>query len=249
MTILESREDGLVTVLQMQHGKVQAMDLEFCTAVADRLEELGKHDGGAVVLTGTGRVFSAGVDLKRLVSESPEYVDFFFPALRRLFASAWSFSGPLVVAVNGPAVAGGCVLASAGDWRVLAAGAVIGMPESRLGLPLPAEGIEIIRHVVTPGKLPQILGEGRNWQDSAAVAVGLADQIASGDQLLETAVEHARRMAEADPEVVRLGKRQLRHQVSGRIEEHQARFGGEVLALWKSDRVREKVRQYVAERL
>ena len=233
----------------MQHGKVQAMDLEFCSALADKLDELSNAGTVATVLTGTGKVFSAGVDLKRLVAEPPEYIDEFFPALTRLFFSAWSFSGPLVTAINGHALAGGCVLANCGDWRVLAEGATIGMPESRVGLPLPVEGIEIIRGCVATSLLNQVVGEGRSWNGDEAVSAGLADVLATPEKVLDIAVEKAQRMAETNRQVFELGKRQIRQPVTDRIINDRASHNDLVQSLWKTDEVRETVRRFVAERL
>lgn len=238
-----------VIVLRMNRPPVQAMDLEFCRGLADQLDEIEQSPPGAVLLTGSGRVFSAGVDLKRLVAEPPGYVDDFLPALRRLFRTAWEFPPPLVVAINGAALAGGCVLAGCGDWRVLSQAAVIGMPESRVGLPLPAEGIEITRAAVGERTLPRIVGRGEKWSGDAAIEAGLADELAGPAELEAVAMEHARRLAESDPAVFRLGKQQVRHFVSARIDEHHARFGRQVQGHWKSERIRDAVRRFVAERL
>jgi len=247
--MISVNQQGNVSVVRMQHGKVQAMDLEFCTVLADKLDELSDAGSVATVLTGTGGVFSAGVDLKRLVAEPPEYVDEFFPALTRLFFSAWSFAGPLVTAINGHALAGGCVLANCGDWRILAEQATIGMPESRVGLPVPVEGIEVIRGGVTTSLLNQVVGDGRSWSGQEAVTAGLADVLVSRDTVLQRAMERAQRMAESNRQVFELGKRQIRQPVTNRILDDRESHNELVQALWKSEEVRQTVRQFVAERL
>ncbi len=247
--MISIEQSGEISVVRMQHGKVQAMDLEFCTAVADKLDELSDAGTVATVLCGTGKVFSAGVDLKRLVSEPPDYIDEFFPALTRMFFSAWSFSGPLVTAINGHALAGGCVLANCGDWRLLAEGATIGMPESRVELPLPVEGIEVIRGGVTTSLLNQVVGEGRSWNGAEAVSAGLADVLVAHESVLELSIEKAQRMAEMNRQVFELGKRQIRQPVTNRILSDRESHNDLVQSLWKSQEVRETVRRFVAERL
>ena len=73
----------------LKHVKVNALDIELLESLTETLNELAASNSvGAVVLTGTGTVFSAGVDLKRLIAEPPAYLDRFFPALRKLFSSS-----------------------------------------------------------------------------------------------------------------------------------------------------------------
>ena len=146
--MVEVTNVGPIAVVVLKHGKVNAMDIELLESATATLKELAASNSvGAVVLTGTGTVFSAGVDLKRLIAETPAYLDRFFPAIRKLFFEAFTFPKPLVGAINGHALAGGCVLACSCDYRVLNREAKIGMPELRVGLPLPPEGIEILRFV------------------------------------------------------------------------------------------------------
>src|SRR5262245_8485332 len=111
--------DGIV-VLTMTHGKANALDIEFCDAMAARFNDLRKSDTKAVVLTGQGRIFSAGVDLKRLSAGGADYIRRFLPALHRLFEAVFFHPKPVVAAINGHAIAGGCVLASLADLLLMA---------------------------------------------------------------------------------------------------------------------------------
>ena len=89
-----------VIVLRMDHGKANAMDLEFCQALIGVLDELEAHDSRPVVLTGSGRIFSAGVDLIRVVNEDNAYLEAFYPVLVDAFTRLFAFQRPLVAAVN-----------------------------------------------------------------------------------------------------------------------------------------------------
>src|ERR1043166_5584099 len=110
--MIELTHHGTVTVLRMAHGKANALDLEFCEALTAQLDECDRSPStSALVLTGSGRMFSAGVDLLRLVDGGAPYVRVFLPAVNRLFQRLFVFSKPLVTAVNGHAIAGGCVMA------------------------------------------------------------------------------------------------------------------------------------------
>ena len=113
--------DG-VAVVTLHHGKVNALDTEFCEALAARFSELRASDAKAVVLTGQGRAFSAGVDLIRLSQGGAGYIREFLPSLHRLYEMAFFHPKPVVAAINGHAIAGGCVLACCADRRIMARG-------------------------------------------------------------------------------------------------------------------------------
>src|SRR6266852_3631054 len=120
--MIERQDDDGIVTLRLAHGKASALDAELLEALEQSLDEVGRSDARAVVLTGSGSIFSAGVDLFRLLNEGAPYVGRFFPllvsAIRRLFL----FPRPVVAAANGHAIAGGCILVAACDYRLMAAG-------------------------------------------------------------------------------------------------------------------------------
>ncbi|MGZ5434199.1 MAG: enoyl-CoA hydratase/isomerase family protein, partial [Thermoanaerobaculia bacterium] len=116
----------------------------------------------AVILTGTGSIFSAGVDLFRVVDGGSDYVARFFPALARFVLDLFAFPKPFVVAANGHAIAGGCIFTLCADYRLMAAGtARIGVPELLVGVPFPASVLEVIRYAVPPQHLQMLVYSGR----------------------------------------------------------------------------------------
>src|SRR5712692_1105698 len=136
--MIELTDRGTVTVLKMVHGKANALDLELCEALTSQLDDCRRSSIGALVLTGTGRMFSAGVDLPRIVDGGPAYVRAFLPSINRMFQTLFSFPKPVVAAINGHAIAGGCVMACAADVRLMAREpGRIGIPELLVGVPFP----------------------------------------------------------------------------------------------------------------
>jgi hypothetical protein len=112
-------EDG-VAILTLAHGKANALDIEFCEALTARFIELRNSAAKAVVLTGQGKIFSAGVDLKRLSEGGADYIRKFLPVLHKLYDAVFYHTKPVVAAINGHAIAGGCVLACCADRRIMA---------------------------------------------------------------------------------------------------------------------------------
>ena len=97
--------DGIALVT-MRHGKVNALDSELCGALAACFAELRDGAAKAVVLTGQGRIFSAGVDLIRVSDGGADYIRRFLPALHRLYDAVFFHPKPVVAAINGHAIAG-----------------------------------------------------------------------------------------------------------------------------------------------
>ena len=137
-TVLSVGRDGPVATVTLTRGKVNAIDVEVLDELATTLGTLERDaDVGAVVITGAGRAFSAGVDLRRVVDSGPSYVEHLVTGLRRTLEVLFCFPKPTVAAVDGAAVAGGCILACACDRRLMADGARIGASELAVGVPFP----------------------------------------------------------------------------------------------------------------
>ncbi|MGH9001198.1 MAG: enoyl-CoA hydratase/isomerase family protein, partial [Acidimicrobiia bacterium] len=101
--MLERTETDGVVLLSLAHGKVNAMDTELLEGLRQTFRDLGATDCPAVVLTGAGRAFSAGVDLTRLADGGAAYAGGFLDALTGAFEAVFNFDRPVVAAVNGHA--------------------------------------------------------------------------------------------------------------------------------------------------
>ena len=176
--MIELTYRGNVAVLRMVHGKANAMDLEFCEMLTARLEECRQAPTAALVITGEGRMFSAGVDLRRVLEGGAEYLHAFLPAMIGTFELVFSYEKPVVAAVNGHAIAGGCVLACAADRRIMARQAGrIGIPELLVGVPFPPVAFEIMRAAVAPPRFEALVYSGATVTPEIAVEHGLVDTI------------------------------------------------------------------------
>src|SRR5215468_10379351 len=207
--IERSQHEGILT-LRLAHGKVSAIDVELLDALLRELDGVAE-DVRALILTGTGSIFSAGVDLFRLTQEGKDYVRRFLPLLSRFVRRLFTFPRPVVAAVNGHAIAGGCVIVLACDVRLMAGGAGrIGVPELLVGVPFPAAALEIVRFAVPPDKVQPLIYTGQTLPPREALGAGLVDELVAPDALLARAQEVARQLAAIPPEVYRLTKQSLR---------------------------------------
>jgi len=241
--------DG-IAVLTMQHGKVNALDVEFCNAMADQFIGLRKSDAKAVVLAGQGRIFSAGVDLKRLSEGGAAYVRQFLPTLHRLYEAVFFHPKPLVAAVNGHAIAGGCVLACCADRRIMAKDVGrIGVTEILVGVPFPALAFEIVRSAVPPRYLPEFTLSGATYVSDEALRRGWVDELAEPEDLMEDAMAVARELSLLSPAAFAQTKMQIRQPVAERLQANGAATDKAVTEIWTAPATLGYIREYVLRTL
>ena len=248
--MIDVKLDAGVAVLTMTHGKANALDLEFCEALVARFTELRTSNAKAVVLTGQGHIFSAGVDLKRLSAGGVGYVREFLPVLHRLYDEVFFFPKPLVAAINGHAMAGGCVLACCADRRIMARDAGrIGVTEMLVGVPFPALAFEIVRFAVPQRYLPEVTLSGATYETDAALDRGWIDEIAEPAELLEDALAVAQELAALSPPAFAQSKRQIRQAVSERMALSGTATDRAVTDIWTAPQTLARVRDYVVRTL
>jgi enoyl-CoA hydratase len=238
--MLDIEERSGATVVRLRHGKVNALDLELLQAITAAMRDV--DDSRAVVITGAGSAFSAGVDLQRIVAGGPAYVQEFLPALSAAVMAIFDHPGPVVAAVNGHAIAGGCVIAAACDVRVMSEG-TIGLAELNVGVPFPTAAMEILRHAIGPAAGRLVLTAAL-LDVAQARSIGLVHDIEVPGALLDSALGRARKMAQVPAEVFSFSKRQLQQPARDRIAE---RSGDEktVLAMWSSARTLDAIAGYL----
>ncbi|GAA2830672.1 enoyl-CoA hydratase/isomerase family protein [Nonomuraea rubra] len=239
--MIETADHGGIAVLTLANGPVNALDLEVLTAVPEVLDSVA--DARAVVLTGAGRAFSAGVDLKRIVEGGPGYVERFLPALSSAVLALFGRPEPVVAAVNGHALAGGCVLAAACDVRLMSGG-TIGLTELAAGVPFPTVPLEVMRHAVGPALDTMVLGAGR-LDPGQAVAIGLVHEVVEPDRLLAQALRRAEALCAVPPDVYAFSKRQLHAPALERVRAARESDDPEVLRMWSSERTHTILRGYL----
>lgn len=241
-------EDG-IAVLHMRHGKANALDTELCQALNDALGH--SRTASAVVLTGDERIFSAGVDLVRLLNDGPDYRQALVKSLGEVLDSLFFYPRPVVAAINGHAIAGGCILACAADHRVMTREAVrIGVPELLVGVPFPAIALEIMRATATAYHLQQLIYRGLTCEPLQALAWGLVDELVDKEQVLERGLERAREFAAIPARSFELTKLQARSPSRERlVQPSRQKADAQVLEAWNSPEVVEAIRQYVEKTL
>jgi enoyl-CoA hydratase len=240
------REDvGATAVVRLAHGKVSALDLEFCEALTREVQTIATSTSTSLLLTGTGSTFSAGVDLFRVLDGGVSYLDRFLPAMKTLFETVLTFPKPAVAAVNGHAIAGGCILAAACDHRIMARGTGrIGVPELAVGVPFPALPFVIVGARVPATMFRQIVYSGRLASADEAVTMGLADEAIDPVDLHSRARAHAEALARIPAITFALTKRTFVSPLLERVRAESA-LNAEAQKAWATPEVQSRVRTYL----
>jgi enoyl-CoA hydratase len=241
--------DG-IAVLTMTHGKANALDLEFCAALTARFQELRTSDARAIVITGQGKMFSAGVDLKRLSEGGADYIRAFLPALHKLYDAAFFHPKPVVAAINGHAIAGGAVLAACADRRIMAReSGRIGVTEMLVGVPFPALAFEIVRFAVPARHLSEFTLSGATYTSDVAEQRGWIDEVAEPGELLADSIAVAQELALLSPPAFAQTKMQIRQSVSERMATSGQATDKKVTDIWTAPATLSFIRDYVARTL
>lgn len=245
--MIEQSRRGDIAVLTMAHGKANALDIELLEAIIAQFEKLRGAPERAVVLTGQGRMFSAGVDLPRLADGGPDYVRRFLPALHRLYETVFFFPKPVVAAVNGHAIAGGCVLQCCADKRIAARGDFrIGVTELLVGVPFPAMAFEVMRFATAPQYFADGILSGATYTPDVALQRGLVDELVEPAALMDRAVAAAETLAALPPRTFEATKRQIRQPAADAMERHAPRVDKVAEEIWTAPATIAHIRDYVA---
>ncbi len=172
------------------------MDLELGEAFMREMHEAAAAPVKAVIVTGTGSAFSAGVDLFRVVNDGPQYGRRFLPVLDGFLRAALTLPKPMIAAINGHAIAGGCILAACCDHRIMVDGAGrIGIPELGVGVPFPALPLQVMASRISDAALRDLVFTARTVQVDEAKSLGLIDDKCPAGMLMDRALEAAQRLA------------------------------------------------------
>jgi enoyl-CoA hydratase len=209
-SMFDIAHEGDVAILRMAHGKANAMNIELCSALSQYLAEFRTSQARALVITGTGGIFSAGVDLLRLSEGGASYVRKFLPALNAMFAATFSFPKPIVAAINGHAIAGGMEMVQGTDIRVSCPEAKFGVQEVKWAI-FPAGGSTVRLPAQLPfAKAMELLLTGDLISADEAKDIGFLNYVVPADQVMTKAMEIAEKIAANGPIAVKAIRKSAR---------------------------------------
>jgi methylglutaconyl-CoA hydratase len=210
-TLLVNFSNEIATITLNRPDKRNAISAEMIGELQSALDAIESTPTRIVLLTGAGKAFCAGMDLQMLAAiakQSPAENQEDSRRIAKLFRRVWSFSRPMIAAVNGAALAGGCGLATLCDFTLAVPEAKFGYTEVRIGF-LPALVSVFLTRQIGEKRCRDLLLTGRVIDAAEAKEFGLVSEVVPSGQLLERAMELANDLLAASPSSICRAKRLL----------------------------------------
>jgi Delta3-Delta2-enoyl-CoA isomerase len=208
------------TIITLSRGKSNPLNLEMLEELHDCFNKL-KDDASVpgVIITGQAHFFSVGVDVIEVYNYNREQSKKYWTALFSLMVKMAKFQKPLIAAISGHSPAGGCVLAIAADWRIMADGNyTIGLNEVPLGIIVPENFFHIYSFWLGRGKAYQYLLEGKLLSVDMALQNGLIDEKYALEEVLQKAEEKMKQYLRIIPNVFQTSKMNFRRELFAQLD-------------------------------
>ena len=201
-------EEGVAT-LRLDRAPVNALNRQIWAEFAEAGRDLTYDDAvKSVVLWGGPKVFAAGADIKQMQGMTYQDAAANAGALQKAFDALARIPKPMIAAINGYALGGGCELAMTADFRYAAEDAQLGQPEIKLGVIPGAGGTQRLTRLVGVQKAREIVYDGGMYSAPDCLAMGLVDKVFAAEEVYGKAVEQARRYARG-PFALRMAKQAI----------------------------------------
>lgn len=249
MSSVQIERDGAIVVLRLAKERGNAIDPALLEDLARACDELA-HDKtvhGVLLASAHPKLFSPGLDLVTLIEFTRPEMQSFMGKFASVLWALYGLNKPVVAAIGGHAVAGGCVFALTADYRVLRRGAQIGLNEVKVGVPLPWSVALLLRATVPPSSLTRVALLGRNFSDDEAVRAGLVDEVAEAEGFESLCLARLQEFVDKDPAALGLTKYYLRASVLTEMRAREVELIRDFLTCWFSPEGQQRLRAAVAE--
>lgn len=234
-----------IATLTLARPPAHALDHALLEALADCLPRLSAPEVRSVIVTGSGRFFSAGLDLNALLDYSDREFEEFGGAFDRAFSGLFLLDKPVVAAINGHAIAGGAVLAAIADVRLMSEGpGRMGLTEVPIGVPFPTAALEPVANAFAGPHLREVLYRGATYSPTEAGARGLVDEVVSPEALMPRALQVARELGSHPPVGFAAAKDALRRDARARIREKLRTGTDPIWRGWRTPETRASIEAF-----
>ncbi|MDR3569530.1 MAG: enoyl-CoA hydratase/isomerase family protein [Syntrophobacteraceae bacterium] len=239
-----ANDAGLATIT-LSRGRVNALNEPMVEEIDKWFADI-EPDAAikGVVLRGAGSFFSFGFDVPELLGYSKDEFVRFLRKFNSLCAKIYLYPKPVIAALNGHAVAGGCLLALTCDYRIMVKGkARIGLNEITFGAPMFSGGVEMLTSLVGNRNGERVLLLGAMYSAEKAQAMGLVDEAADDAGIAERVKEISHQFCQKDPEPFRIVKRLIRKPVAEKMSQGGENSIRDFADIWYSENTWRKLQE------
>ena len=231
--------------MTLRRGKVNALNEPMVEKILDIFLNLEKNtEVKSIVFTGSGKFFSFGFDIPKFLRYSKKDFIRYLEKFTNLYTYLFQFPKPVVAALNGHTIAGGCMLATACDFRLMATGrGKISLNEITFGAPVFAGSAEMLTFCVGSRKAQSILYSGAMYSAEEAFELGLVDQVSAEDTLEQDARKIAAELGEKASPAFSSIKKLLRKPLAEKMIKHERDYILDFADIWYSETTREKLKK------
>lgn len=240
----ELREN--VAILKFNRNITNAINLELINDLSGNVKTCAADESiaGVVLTSVNDKFFSIGFDIPGLIDLSTKQFKEFYTAFNRLCIQIYTFPKPMVAAITGHAVAGGCIIALCCDYRFIAEGKkLMGLNEIKLGVPLPYPADRILRQIVDDPAARKILDTGDFFPPEVALSMDLVDVVVPLEEVVNKAVEKVKSVVSYSLDAFAIIKRNRTEKIEAEIKEGLNAKEKIFIEMWYGHETRNKLKQ------
>lgn len=244
MSFMHVSKDGEIATVTLSRGKVNAINEPMVEEITKSFEDLAiDNEVRSIIFTGFGKFFSFGFDVPEFLNYSKSDFIRYLEKFTNFYTYLFLFPKPIVAALNGHTIAGGCMLATACDFRLMVTGkAKISLNEITFGSAVLAGSVEMLKYCVGSRNAQSILYSGAMYSAEEALQLGLVDQVSSEDALKEDARKVAQEFAQKDSSAFRCTKHLLRQPAAEEMIKREKDAILEFVDIWYSEQTWENLK-------
>lgn len=244
METISIQTQDKIAILKLDHGITNTINLDLVQEFHITLGELEVNPNiqGLVITSNNSKFFSIGFDIPNLYPLPKDDFKNFYVAFNQLALALYTFPKPTITAINGHAIAGGCILALCCDYRFIAEGRkLMGLNEIKLGVPVPYLADCILRDLIGSRKARDILELGEFHPPEELLPLGMVDEILPPDELLPASIDKVKSLGEMPSEAYTLIKHNRVKAIEADMQTNFERKKDQFIECWYSPEARKLI--------
>jgi enoyl-CoA hydratase/carnithine racemase len=246
MALIQVAYHDNIGVLKLNRRVTNAINLELVTTLTEKLKELNQAPNlhGFVITSANEKFFSIGFDIPELIDLTEDGFREFYHSFNQLCIDLYTFPKPIIAAITGHAVAGGCILALCCDYRFIASGKkLMGLNEIKLGVPIPYPADCILHQLVGYRNARDIVDTGEFFPPERLLTMGMVDEVLPVEEVLPRAIEKMQMLSAMPQGGFKKIKQNRTEKVEALIKRDLAEKENIFAECWYSQDARQRLRE------